>query len=73
MYILLLILVSFTVPNLLGRIASWSLGVCPNFTAGISSGLEIQKAGYSLYCIHVYEGLQEPVMAKSVTCGEESK
>ena len=73
MYILLLILVSFTVPNLLGRIASWSLGVGPIFTAGISSGLEIQKAGYSLYCIHVYEGLQEPIMAKSVTCGEESK
>ena len=46
---------------------------CPIFTAGISSGLEIQKAGYSLYCIHVYEGLQEPVMAKSATCGEESK
>ena len=30
--------------NLLGRIVSWSLGVCPVFTAGISSGLEIQRA-----------------------------
>ena len=31
-------------PNLLGRTVSWSLGVCPVFIAGISSGLEIQRA-----------------------------
>ena len=50
-YILLLILVSvhnlFILgnPNLLGRIVSGSLGVCSVFTVGISSGLEIQRAG----------------------------
>ena len=32
-------------PNHLGRIVSWSLGVCPVFIAGIFSGLEIQRAG----------------------------
>ena len=31
-------------PNLLGRIVSWSLGVCPIFNVGISSGLEIERA-----------------------------
>ena len=39
-------------PNLLGRIVSWSLGVYPVFTVGISSGLEIQEEGWSKSISH---------------------